>query len=147
VEVLIDTGPIVALYNETDDLHQAAIEFFGDFEGDFITTCPVVTECMWLLPYVKVQKDLLERIAAGVFRAEPLTGSDFHRIAELKDKYGDRADLADLSLIAVSERLNIQEIVTFDADFDFYRRLKNDLFIRYGFDSASIVQRRLGRKR
>ena len=35
-----------------------------------------------------------------------------------------------LSLIAISERLNIEAIATLDKDFDIYRRYRNQPFIR-----------------
>jgi uncharacterized protein len=39
-------------------------------------------------------------------------------------------DFADLSLIAISERLNIAAIATLDNDFDIYRRYRNRVFER-----------------
>ena len=39
-------------------------------------------------------------------------------------------DFADLSLITVSERLNISAIITLDSDFDIYRRYRKESFER-----------------
>jgi len=54
-----------------------------------------------------------------------LIDSDFERIAELFEKYSNLpADFADLSLVTISERCDIPQIVTLDRDFDIYRRFR-----------------------
>ncbi|MBD0266498.1 MAG: hypothetical protein ICV78_28405 [Tolypothrix sp. Co-bin9] len=56
---------------------------------------------------------------------------DFARIAELNAQYASLpGDFADLSLVAVSERLNISAIATLDKDFDIYRRYRRQPFER-----------------
>jgi uncharacterized protein len=51
--------------------------------------------------------------------------------AELNAQYADLlGDFADLSLIAISERLNIAAIATLDSDFDIYRRYRSQPFDR-----------------
>ncbi|MEG4347840.1 hypothetical protein QUB70_31875 [Microcoleus sp. A003_D6] len=57
--------------------------------------------------------------------------TDFSRIGELNERYAHLpGDFADLSLIAISERLNIPAIATLDNDFDVYRRYRNQPFER-----------------
>ena len=46
---------------------------------------------------------------------------------------GDRKDDRDLSLIVISERLNISAIATLDSDFDIYRRYRKQSFERVIF--------------
>jgi predicted nucleic acid-binding protein len=135
VDVLIDAGPIIALFDERDDRHDEVITFLAEFTGQFITTCPVITECMWLLSSDwRVQNELLTNLANEIYDVEPFTATDFKRIVELNTQYRDHpADFADLSLIAISERLQIPKIVTFDGDFDVYRRFKHGYFERIGF--------------
>jgi hypothetical protein len=56
------------------------------------------------------------------------------RIAELNAQYADLpGDFADLSLIAISERLKIAAIATLDSDFDVYRRYRKQPFERVFF--------------
>jgi uncharacterized protein len=70
-------------------------------------------------------------VVREVFEYCPLLSQDFIRIAELNAQYFDLpADFADLSLIAISERLNIAAILTLDRDFDIYRRYRNQPFDR-----------------
>jgi predicted nucleic acid-binding protein len=66
-----------------------------------------------------------------VIECVPLLPQDFTRIAELNAQYADLpGDFADLSLIAISERLDISAIATLDSDFDIYRRYRQQPFER-----------------
>ncbi|MBX9670691.1 MAG: PIN domain-containing protein [Candidatus Obscuribacterales bacterium] len=127
---LIDAGPLVAYYNAKDDWHSPVCKFLETFKGQFITTAPIITEVMWLLTSaLNVQNELLSDLAKQLYLVEHLEPGDFERIAELNKKYSDvPADFADLSLVAVSERLQIAEIASLDSDFDIYRRLGNKKF-------------------
>ena len=131
-KTLIDAGPIVAYYSRNDHWHIAVTEFLSGFRGQFITTIPVVTEALWLLSAsVDVQNELLVDLAKELYQVEQLDPVDFAKIADLNTKYRNvPVDFADLSLIVVSERLGLTEIVTLDSDFDIYRRLRNKPFKR-----------------
>jgi predicted nucleic acid-binding protein len=66
-----------------------------------------------------------------VFLCEHLLPSDYQRIQELNTIYQDLpGDFTDLSLIAISERLNISAIATLDKDFNIYRRYRKQPFNR-----------------
>jgi uncharacterized protein len=43
---------------------------------------------------------------------------------------GDYARIADLTLVTISERLDLAEILTLDSDFDVYRRFRREPFCR-----------------
>lgn len=90
---------------------------------------------MWLLKSNwQVQNQLLLAVASEVFDCVPLLPQDFSRIAELNAQYADLpGDFADLSLVAISERLDISAIATLDRDFDVYRRYRKQPFIRIAF--------------
>ncbi|MEL0596276.1 MAG: hypothetical protein U1O81_18645 [Planktothrix rubescens PR223] len=87
---------------------------------------------MWLLsPNWRIQNKFLQGVARGVFESIPLLPEDFSRITELNEQYADLpGDFADLSLVAISERLNIPAIATLDSDFDVYRRYRKQAFER-----------------
>jgi len=87
---------------------------------------------VWLLsPNWRIQNKFLQGVARGVFEPIPLISEDFFRIAELNERYADLpGDFADLSLIAISERLNIPDLATLDSDFDVYRRYRKQPFER-----------------
>lgn len=120
---LVDAGPLIAFYNRRDKHHGQICDFFNTCTYQLITTDACIAEAMYNLCVPKVQSSFSKDIAQGVWQREALQDSDYKRITELFDKYSDLpADFADLSLVAISERLNIPQIVTLDSDFDIYRR-------------------------
>lgn len=130
--ILIDTGIIVAYYDAGDVLHNQIRRFLDDSTSVLITTVGCVTEVMWLLRSKwQVQNEFLSDLSIGLYECEPLIPGDFARIAELNAQYADLpGDFADLSLIVISERLNITGIATLDKDFDIYRRYRRQPFDR-----------------
>lgn len=119
--LLLDTGPLVALLNDKDNLHHRAVEFFRGEQAAFITTWPVITEVCHFLPVVK-QARFMRMIGAGAIAVgDILLGAG--RIAALQEKYADFGpDLADVSLIYLAEQTGINQIVTTDeTDFGIYR--------------------------
>lgn len=130
--VLLDSGPLVAYYSAQDSRHHEVREFFAGSVCQFFTTEACTAEVMHLLKRdYRVQNEFLLDIARALYICEPLSPTDYGRIAELNSQYADLpADFADLSLVAVSERLNISSIASFDADFDVYRRFRKKAFRR-----------------
>ena len=120
---LIDAGPLIAYYDGGDAWHKAAKEFFDKFRGQLVTSEPIVTEVMWLLKRDRaVQKEFLSDLANGLYTVKSLELADFNSIIELNEKYKDvPADFADLSIVVLSARLGIKNVVSLDSDFDIYR--------------------------
>jgi uncharacterized protein len=133
--ILIDTGILVAFYDKKDNYHQQVLDFFSTCNSQLITTIACVTEVMWLLaPNINVQNEFLSALSLSAFLCEHLLPSDYKRISELNSTYQDLpGDFTDLSLIAISERLNISAIATLDKDFDIYRRYRKQPFNRVFF--------------
>ena len=129
--ILVDSCAFVAFYNKKDSHHSLVFDFFLKCSSQLITTTACITEAIWLLNFdYRAQNELLEDLITEVYIHQSLTLWDFSRIAELNEKYADRkADFADLSLIAISERLDIPAIATFDKDFQVYRRYRNQPFV------------------
>jgi predicted nucleic acid-binding protein len=130
--ILIDTGVIVAFYDRKDKHHRQSLNFFSTCTSQLITTVACVTEVLWLLaPNIKVQNEFLSALFKQAILCEHLQPSDYQRIQELNTTYQDLpADFTDLSLVAISERLNIAVIATLDSDFDIYRRYRKQPFER-----------------
>ena len=97
-----------------------------------MTTVACVTEVMWLLSSNwRLQNEFLSALADETYKCEQLTTEDFARITELNAQSADLpGDFADLSLVAISERLDIAAIATLDKDFDIYRRSRRQPFER-----------------
>jgi len=70
---------------------------------------------------VAAQRDLLWW-AQQALDIDQTTASDFPRISALLHQYRDLpAAFADISLVALAERLNLRRIASFDRDFLVYR--------------------------
>ena len=130
--VLVDASLLVAFYNSGNRYHVPVCDFFATCTGQLITSLACVAETMWLLASdYRVQNDFLIDLAEGIYHCEPLQPVDFLRIGELNSQYADLPDdFADLTLIAISERLDIVAIATLDKDFDIYRRYRRQPFQR-----------------
>lgn len=123
---LIDSGPLVALFHRSDRYHKQAIAFLRGYTGRFVTTWPVITETLYLLSSsASTQSNLLEWIERGSLELRDLDMLDLKYIRTRMRKYADvPMDLADASLMAVSERTSIITIASIDSDFSIYRTSK-----------------------
>lgn len=130
--ILTDSSILVAYYSVKDNYHDAVCRFFERCTSDLITTLPCVTEVMYLLSAdYRTQNEFLNDLAQKLYQCIPLLLEDFTRIKQLNEQYADLpGDFADLSLIAISERLNISAIFTLDSDFNVYRRYRKQPFER-----------------
>ncbi len=134
--ILIDAGPLIALFDKSDSYHEKAISFLKTFKGRLFTTWPVITEASHMLAFnVKVQIALLEWINRGGLYLIEMETYHITRLIELSEKFKDvPMDLADATLIVAAETNNIKEIATIDSDFYVYRdvrkRYLKNIFIK-----------------
>lgn len=49
--ILVDAGPLIALFDRDDKYHAIVISFLQKFRGRFITTWPVITEVFHMLSF------------------------------------------------------------------------------------------------
>ena len=125
-KTLIDAGPVIALFDRDDKYHKPVKAFLADFKQPLISTWPVITEVTHMLDFnVKVQIDFLEWISREAIQLMNLETNHILRLIELTRKYSDvPMDLADGSLIVVSELTGIKNILTIDSDYYIYRTRK-----------------------
>ena len=122
-DAIIDTGPIKALFDESDKYSKSIRTFLKDYVGRLFTTLPVLTEVSYLLDDNKaLQLGFVEWVSAGGVTITPISNEDFQSIHRYMKKYRDTPmDLADASLVFLAEKLRDPTIVTLDTDFDVYR--------------------------
>ena len=125
--ILIDAGPLIALFDKSDQYHPQAISFIKTFKGNLFTTWPVVTEVSHMLDFnVQTQRDFLDWIDRGGINLFDLNKSHLHRLITFCQKYKDvPMDLADASLMVLAEEENFTEIASIDSDFYIYRDIRN----------------------
>ncbi len=126
---LIDAGPIIALFNKNDAYHKVVKTFLKTHKNKLVTSWPVITEASHMLDFnVQVQIDLFKWIRLGGLIIEEVRFQDIDRIIALSEKYSDiPMDLADASLVVLSEKLKIKEIITIDSDYYIYRTIEKEM--------------------
>jgi uncharacterized protein len=129
--VLIDTGPLVALLDRSDDHHREVVEVLATIADQLVSVWPVLVEAMYLLSFSwQAQNALCEMFETGAVRLLPLDESDIPPMKNLMEKYRDLPmDLADAALVRVAEREAIRRIFTLDRrDFSVYRLARKGFF-------------------
>jgi len=122
-KILIDSGPLVALFDASDTYHQPVLEFLRQNRHPLVTTLASITEVLYLLDFSRnAQADFLEWIYRGGIEIYPVEIDAIKRIRQLMLKYADLPmDFADACLVYLAERLKMNTIVTIDRDFTIYR--------------------------
>ncbi len=122
--VLVDTGPLVALFDRDDIHHARCVQALRGIHRPLVTVWPVLTEATYLLSFsFQAQEDLWEFVERGGLQIADLTARDVSRIRALMRKYHDHPmDLADAALVRVAERQDLRTVFTLDhGDFRTYR--------------------------
>lgn len=147
--VLLDTGPWLALFHGADRQHRRMTDWLQR-EGArirLVSSWPVLTEVAFFLRAETKQRVLtwIERGAVELVDLDARDRTAMHRsIGRFADQ---RPDLADASLLALAERLGIGEIATFDhKDFETYRVGRDQLLQLTDFD-APVAKAPRARKR
>jgi predicted nucleic acid-binding protein len=121
--ILIDAGPLIALFDRGDNYHSAITRFLRGKRYRFVSTLAVLTEVSHLLSFaVGAQIAFFEWVALNGVILHEITNSDLPRVIELTKKYRDLPmDFADATLVIAAEQTGIREIISIDADFAIYR--------------------------
>ena len=122
-KILIDSGPLIALFDSSDKYHQEAVNFIKTNKYPLITTLASITETLHLLDFNRnAQIDFLEWVHRDAVEIHNIENIDFKRLRELTEKYRDLPmDFADSCLVCLAEKLNLNTIATIDRDFTIYR--------------------------
>ena len=123
-KIIVDAGPLVALFTTDDENHGWALEIFGALPPPLYTTEPAITEAAYFLNSAGVPaRRLLGRVENGALKIPFQLDEQAGAVAALMDKYGERMDLADATLVRLSELFADCQVLTTDyKDFSIYRR-------------------------
>ena len=122
--ILVDTGPLVALFDRKDGQHQRCVRALKVVQEPIRTTVPVLTEAFHMLGPGSVGSDRLrEFVLKGGLSVWWFDVATLARAFELMDMYSDHPmDLADASLVVAAESLGTRKVFTVDRrDFEAYR--------------------------
>jgi predicted nucleic acid-binding protein len=118
VALILDTGPLYASLDRSDQDHTACRALIETATGPLVIPAPVLVEVdYWigqrLTPGALVA--LLADVEAGAYVVADLTRADYTRVRELCDRHAD-ADIGfvDAAVLAVVERLGEPKLATLD---------------------------------
>lgn len=122
-QALCDTGPLVALADHTDSLHDSCRAAFEGLAADLVTTWPVLSEAFYFLDRPRDRDVLWDMIMNRGVELADIRPHEVSRMRALMNQYSDLPmDFADASLVALAERLKVRQVFTLDRrDFHIYR--------------------------
>ncbi|MBZ5629986.1 MAG: pilus assembly protein [Acidobacteriia bacterium] len=126
MNVIADTGFIVAFANSDDLYHEWALQVASDLSPPALTCEAVLAEAAFKLRSTNL---VLELVEADLIRPAFDLIPNISQLHELANRYADRQpDLADLCVIRMSELFPRHIVITVDeTDFRVYRRNKRDM--------------------
>ncbi len=122
--ILVDTRPLVALFDPQDGQHGRCATALKGIRESIVTTTPVLTEAFHILGPASIGSDRLrDFIEQGGLSVWFLDRTTLTRAFELMELYADHPmDLADASLVTAAEALCTRRVFTIDRnDFQTYR--------------------------
>jgi len=125
--ILIDTGPLIALFDPKDPDHKVCHEVLKTIEEPLYTTEAVLTEVLTIFdPGSRGAEGIKDYFLGEYVSLHALAMEDIERSFSLMNKYSDLPmDFADATLLAVAEKLGTAKIFTLDFnDFNIYRYKK-----------------------
>lgn len=123
---LIDSGPLLALFNRNDRWHAPCVAWLRDHpQVRLHSTWPVLTEVCALLArriHNEAALDFLRWVQRGALALDAPHDWSLVSVLDICQRFASLPlDLADASIAEAAGRLKIRYIVSIDKDFDIYR--------------------------
>lgn len=121
---IVDTGPLVALFDRAERHHRWVVERFEELHAPLLVCEPVLAEAMYLLSrYPKAQDTVLDLIENGALSVAFRLDEHLNALRKLLQKYRDTPmSLADACIVRMSEVHDRHAVLTLDSDFLIYRK-------------------------
>ncbi len=124
--VLVDSGPLLALFNAADHWHQPVRQWLQAHPAArLVSTWPVLTEVCALLArriHDGAALDLLRWVQRGAVEIDRPDDSSVAEVLAISQRFASLPfDLADASVAEAAQRRRIRQVLSIDADFDVYR--------------------------
>ncbi len=123
---MVDSGPLIALFNASDRWHPATLQWLRtNPSAKLVTTWPVMTEVCALLARRLCNEaalDFLRWVQRGGIALDSAESASIDRVLAISERFADLPfDLADASVAESAARLGIDAVLSIDSDFDVYR--------------------------
>jgi uncharacterized protein len=116
--IVLDTSGLLAAIDASQRHHAAAAAALRASEGPLLLSPFVLAELDYLLVTrvsPNAARSLLDQVADGAYRLEPMAAEDIARASEIIDQYRDlELGLADASLVVLAERHRTNDVLTLD---------------------------------
>lgn len=124
--VLVDSGPLIALFNGADRWHAPVRAWLqANPAASLVTTWCVATGVCALLArriHNNAALDFLRWAQRGAIALDRAAEGSLTEVLRLSERFADLPfDLADASVAEAAARLKLRHILSIDADFDVYR--------------------------
>jgi predicted nucleic acid-binding protein len=128
--VLLDTGPIVALLDQSEAQHVRCVKRFATLEAPLVTCEAVLAEACFLLRRLPgASAAVLENVKRGLILVPYRVTGREPQLSRLIKKYQDvPMDFADACLVDMADELGVGQIFTLERDFHVYRWGRNRAF-------------------
>lgn len=123
-EIIVDTGPLVALLNARDEHHEWAKAAMDAVEPPLITCEAVLTEAAYLVRKLRGGPEaVLDLVTRQVLRVDFRVDNELLALRTLVSRYASvPMSLADACLVRMAELRPRAAVLTLDVDFQVYRR-------------------------
>jgi predicted nucleic acid-binding protein len=116
--IVLDTSGLLAAIDGSQRQHAEAAAAVRASTGPLLLSPFVLAEIDYLLT-TRVSQEaalaLLDQVAAGAYRLEPMAADDVARASEIVIRYRDlQLGLADASLVVLAERHDTLDVLTLD---------------------------------
>lgn len=121
---IVDTGPLVALFDRSDRHHQWACEVFAGIKGPLVTCESVVAEVLFLCARNRVgTKPMYALLETRALRVAPVLVEAPDAVARLLRRYAPvPMSLADAGVLHLHQTVERSVVLTCDSGFRIYRR-------------------------
>lgn len=122
-ELLLDTGPLVALLDGRDQYHSWAKEQLRPVDGPLLTCEAVLAETHFLLRHLRAaQEAVLDMMSDGLIQAAFRLQEESKNVSQLFKRYSNvPMSMADACLVRMAELYPGSSVLTLDSDFRIYR--------------------------
>lgn len=136
MEIILDTSAIIGVMDRDFEKHLKLKDLVTDDRNLLIIPSPIISEISYILNKrfgVEIELLFLKEILKNAFQLEVIRFTDIIRIVEILEKYKDlNIGYVDASIVAISERLKINKILTLD-------RRHFEILTPKGFDCFDIL--------
>jgi uncharacterized protein len=117
--ILVDTGPLVAMIDPRDRLHQRARADLSKFADPlFLVTLPILTETYFHLCSRIMRRKLRALLEELEVSVQEITGSTISASMDWLEAYSEHEpDLADAVTVVISSELKGCRVWTYDREF------------------------------